>query len=142
MFCLLCSGAEIENDSDSNTTKAGFRHKSANNFGKVMDDDTRSMNCTTKHLLSACPVYHNVSVSHRWDTVKNHKRYRKGLRVSHHTRDCKFPNGQICDKCAKNHNSSLHAEKANPSPTKKNTKSSQYKLNPQVHSLSTRENLA
>ena len=56
--------------------KSWLCHKSANNFGKVVDDDTCPMNCTTKHLLNGCPVYHSLSVSQRWDTLKNHKKCR------------------------------------------------------------------
>ena len=69
----LWSRGRKENDGDSSTTKAGFRHKSANNFDEVVDDGTCPMNCATKHLLSACPVYHNLSVSQRWDTKKPQK---------------------------------------------------------------------
>ena len=94
--------------------KGGFRHKSSNNFSEALDVDTCPLSCPTKHLLSACPVYQNLSVSQRWDTVKKHKRCRKCLRSLRHTKDCQKPDGQTCDQCSTNHHRSLHANKADP----------------------------
>ena len=139
----LRSRGRKENDGDSNVTKGAFRHKSANNFGEVVNDDICPL-CSCKHLLSACPAYQNLSVSQRWDSVKNHKRCRKCLRGSHHTKDCKRPDGQTCDKCTKNHHRSLHAEKVDPSlfkgSTEGSTGSSQARLNPKAPPFPNQDN--
>ncbi|KAK3696586.1 hypothetical protein QZH41_005861 [Actinostola sp. cb2023] len=78
---------------------------------EVYDDQTCPLGCAEKHLLPACPSYQDSTVSQRWDIVKQNKRCRKCLRASHHTNDCKKPEGTSCDKCRKNHHRSLHSEK-------------------------------
>lgn len=76
-----------------------------------LDDETCPLGCTEKHLLQACPIYQSSTVNQRWEVVKRHHRCRKCLRASHHTDDCKKPNGQSCDKCKRNHHRSLHNDK-------------------------------
>ena len=65
----------------------------------------------SKHLLASSPVYQGLTVNEKWEVVKEHKRCRKCLRVSHHTNDCTKADGTTCDKCKRNHHRSLHNEK-------------------------------
>lgn len=56
-----------------------------------------------------------LCINQRWEIVRESRRCRKCLRVSHHTNDCKRADGTSCDKCKKNHHRSLHDEKKNDS---------------------------
>ena len=67
--------------------------------------------CSTRHLLSACPVFQGSTVDQRWETVRRHNRCRKCLR-SHHTNNCRKPDGTTCTQCTRRHHRSLHSEKS------------------------------
>ncbi|CAB4041306.1 uncharacterized protein LOC113669263, partial, partial [Paramuricea clavata] len=75
---------------------------------EIPEDATCPFDCPEEHLLAACPINKKLTVNQRWDIVQQNKRCRKCLRASHHTRDCKKPDGTSCDKCKKNHHKSLH----------------------------------
>ena len=89
------------------------------------DEENCPLNCKTKHHLAACPKFQNLTVSQKWETVKQHWRCRKCLRA-HHTNDCKKPDGSTCDKCRKNHHRSLHNEKAGETNTSLNPKAAPF----------------
>ena len=79
----------------------------------MTDDESCPLGCKSKHLLVSCPVYQESTVNQIWEIVRENRRSRKRLRVSHHTNDCKRADGTSCDKCKKNHHRSLHNEKKN-----------------------------
>ena len=88
------------------------------NDAYVVDDESCPLGCSARHLLAACPLYQASTVNQRWEIVKKNKRCRKCLRGSHHTDDCKKPDGTSCDSCKKNHHRSLHNQKPpNLNPT-------------------------
>ena len=89
------------------------------------DEENCPLNCKTKHHLAACPKFQNLTVSQKWETVKQHWRCRKCLRA-HHKNDCKKPDGSTCDKCRKNHHRSLHNEKAGETNTSLNPKAAPF----------------
>ena len=97
--------------------------KSENNAtnSEETDDETCPLGCKTKHHLAACPKFQNLTVNKRWEIVKQHWRCRKCLRT-HHTNDCKKPDGSTCDRCQKKHHRSLHNEKAGETNTSLNPK--------------------
>jgi len=92
-----------------------YRRKADHHFNdaNMTDDESCPLGCRSKHLLASCPVYQGSNVNQRWEIVRQNRRCRKCLRVSHHTNDCKRPDGTSCDKCKKNHHRSLDNEKNN-----------------------------
>ena len=63
-------------------------------------DKTCPLGCKTKHYLAACPKFWILTVSQRWEIIKQHWRCRNFLRA-HHTNNCKKPDNSTCDKCRK-----------------------------------------
>ena len=92
-----------------------YRRRSEQHFNNasMTDDESCPLGCKSKHLLASCPVYQESAVNKRWEIVRENRRCRKCLRVSHHTNDCKRADGRSCDKCKKNHHRSLYNEKKN-----------------------------
>ena len=70
-------------------------------------DEICPLGCTSKHLLTACPLYQAASTNEKWEIVRKHKRCRKCLRT-HHTNSCSKPDGTTCNKCDRRHHKSLH----------------------------------
>ena len=104
---------EYDNESAEQSRRVGpFRKLDTRNLAtEIPEDATCPFDCPEEHLLAACPIYKKLTVNQRWDIVQQNKRCRKCLRASHHTRDCKKPDGTSCDKCKKNHHKSLHNER-------------------------------
>ncbi|CAB3992733.1 uncharacterized protein LOC110233025 [Paramuricea clavata] len=109
---------EYDNESAEQSRRVGpFRKVDTRNLAtKIPEDATCPFDCPEEHLLAACPIYKKLTVNQRWDIVQQNKRCRKCLRASHHTRDCKKPDGTSCDKCKKNHHKSLHNERNSVPP--------------------------
>ena len=83
----------------------------ANDANTTKDDESCLGGCKSKHLLTSCSVYQGLTANEKWEVVKEHKRCRKCLRVSHYTNDCTKADGTTCGKCKRNHHRSLHNEK-------------------------------
>ena len=66
--------------------------------------------CDTNHHLSACPVFHGMTVDERWEIVKQNNQCCKCLK-RHHTNDCKKPDGTMCNKCPRRHHKFLHNDR-------------------------------
>lgn len=104
---------DIDEENAERSSRESFHKRSDNHAvssGTPEDETTCPLGCPTKHLLAACPYYQTSTVNERWEIVKQNKRCRKCLK-SHHTNDCRKPDGTSCDKCKKNHHRSLHNEK-------------------------------
>lgn len=103
------SDAEVKGEK----TQSSYRKTegyAVNTTLKQVPSDECPLGCTTKHLLFACPKYHNSTVDQRWQVVKQHKRCRKCL-LNHHTDNCRKTDGTTCDKCNRRHHRSLHNER-------------------------------
>lgn len=83
----------------------------ANDANTTKDDESCLRGCKSKHLLTSCSVYQGLTANEKWEVVKEHKRCRKCLRVSHYTNDGTKADGTTCGKCKRNHHRSLHNEK-------------------------------
>ena len=102
---------EIEGNSSYKERGGRRTHHHANDANSTNDDETCPLGFKSKHLLASCPVYQGLTVNEKWEVVKEYKRCRKCLRVSHHTNDCTKADGTTCDKCKRSHHRSLHNEK-------------------------------
>ncbi|XP_068749232.1 uncharacterized protein [Montipora capricornis] len=84
----------------------------------VMENDVIEelcpLGCQTRHLLTACPIFQGtLTVDQRWEVVRRHNRCRKCLRT-HHTNECRKPDGTTCDQCTRRHHRFLHSEAPRP----------------------------
>ena len=73
----------------------------------VMENDVIEelcpLGCQTRHLLTACPIFQGtLTVDQRWEVVRRHNRCRKCFRT-HHTNECRKPDGTTCDQCTRRH---------------------------------------
>lgn len=117
---LRSSGRQDSESNARGTQESHFRSTVNTTSSDKNTESSCLLGCASKHHLAACPVFQSSTVDQRWEIVKQENRCRKCLR-SHHSGDCKKPEGTSCDKCKRNHHRSLHNEIKNPNPSTLNS---------------------
>lgn len=83
--------------------------------------DIRCIICKAVHFIYQCPKFSNLSITEKYNEIRNHNLCSNCLRPGHWKPDC---NSSGCKKCGEKHNTMLHIDrKQNRSFGERNNKS-------------------